>query len=81
MIIGKICSHKEIIQELEKLKDLIERGKTIRRILYVSLSLNGCLFLTRGGAELVNVEYILCNVEKGLRYLDDDQLKKIIHDL
>lgn len=82
VIIRRIRSHKEKIEQLKKLKDQIERAKKLRRILYLSLGLNGCAYLlTRGGSELINVDYIECGIETGLRYLDDNRLRKIIHDL
>jgi hypothetical protein len=84
VIIRRINSHKEKIELLKKLKEQTEREKKIRRILYLSLSLNAytyTYFLIRGGADLINVDYINCNIEEGLRYLDDNRFRKIIHDL
>ena len=79
-IIGRIRSHKKKIELLKRLKDQIERQKKIRRILYLSLGLNTYL-LIRGGDDFINVDYIQCNIEDGLRYLDDTRLRRIIHNL
>lgn len=82
-IIRKIRSRKEKIKQLKKLLDQVKREKKIRRILYVSLGLNAFagIFLTRGGQNLIDVDYIQCNIEQGLRFLDDTRLRRIIHDL
>lgn len=60
----------------------IEQLKKLKRILFLSLGLNGCAYLlTRGGTDLINVDYIECGIEMGLRYLNNNQLRTIIHDL
>ena len=72
-------SHKEKIQLL---KNQIEREKKLRQIVYLSLGLNGCAYtLTRGGVNFIDVDYIQCNINTGLRFLDDKRLINIIHDL
>ena len=86
LIIGKICSHKEKIQQLKKLKDEIERCKKeekIRRIVYLACGLSGLSYISmcRGGADLIDVDHIDCGIEEGLRFLDNDRLRKIIHNL
>lgn len=84
VIIQKIRSQKEKVQLLKKLQDQIEREKKMKRILCLRLGLNGCAYiLTRGGQDLIDVDYIRLQyqIEKGLRYLDDNRLRKIIHDL
>lgn len=100
LIIPKIRSHKEktlklqeLKKELEKLlkkqKEQLEHQQKMRRILCLSLGLNGLgmsYFLLRGGAnfiDFIDTDYILekCEIEEGLRFLDNDRLRKIIHDL
>lgn len=85
VIIRKIHSRKERIKQLKQLLDQIEREKKIRRILYLSLGLNvySCILLTRGGQDLINVDYIRdkCSIEEGVRFLDDKRLRKIIQNL
>ena len=82
VIIRDIRSRKEKIEVLKRLKAQIEREKKLRRILLFSLGLNGCaFFLTRGGADFINTDYIECGIKEGLRYLDDNRLRNIIHDL
>lgn len=85
-IIRKICSHKEKTQQLKKLKEEIERYKKeekIRRIVYLACGLSGLSYISmcRGGADFINVDYIDCDIEDGLRFLDNDRLRKIIHNL
>lgn len=92
-IIRKIRLDKKRLKQLKALEDLIERQNKIRKILLLSLGLNGLLlslslkecihFSIRGGSEFTNVEYIRekCNIAKGVRYLDDNRLRNIIHDL
>lgn len=89
-IIRKIRLGKQRMKELEKLRKQLEREERIRRItligLGLSLGLNGYLpFLTsRGGAlDFIDVNYILeeCNIEEGVRYLNHNRLRKIIHSL
>ena len=85
-IIRKIRSRKEekkALRNLEgQLKDQIEQEKKLRRILILSLGLNGCAyFLPRGGEDFLNfisTEYLQCGIEEGLRFLDDNRLKSII---
>lgn len=79
---------KEQIEQLKKLKEQIEREKKIRKILLLSLGLHGCIhLLTRGGStdfiDMIDTNYIklLCNIEEGVRYLDDKRLRNIINDL
>ena len=87
-IIRKMRSHKKKIEELQKLKEHIERYKKLqrlRRVLAVSLSgASGVAMFNilkyRNGA-YIDVDYIDCGVEEGLRYLDNDRIRKIIHDL
>jgi hypothetical protein len=85
VIIRKIRLGREKMKQLENLRKQIEREQKIRRILLLALGLNGCIYLSMRGGELefLNVEYIRdrCNIEKGVRYLDNNRLRNIIHDL
>lgn len=83
VIIGKIRSHKKRIEVLKRLKDQIEHEKKLRRILFLSFGLNGWAYIKymRGGSNFINTDYIECGIETGLRYLDDNRLRNIIHDL
>lgn len=86
VIIRKIRSDREKLKLLKILKDQIEHEKKIRRILLLSLTLSlgftGYTYLLpRGGADFIDVDYIQCDLERGVRYLDDNRLRKIIHDL
>ena len=83
VIIRGIRCHKEKIELLKKLEKQIEYQKKIKRILYLSLGLNGLTYiLMRGGTNFINVDYIRCDIEEGdLRFLDNNRLRKIIHDL
>jgi hypothetical protein len=73
---------KELKYQIEQLKYQIEREKKLRRILYLSLGLNGYSYLLiRGGSNFINVDDIVCAIDEGLRYLDDPRLRNIIHDL
>lgn len=78
------------LKELKRLIDLIEREQRIRKILLVSLGLSVGGYthlLTRGGEadflNLIDTEYIrsVCEIEEGIRYLDDPRLRKIITQL
>ena len=67
---------------LKRLKDQVEREKKLRRILYLSLSLNRCAYLLmRIASDFINTDYIEYSIEMGLRYLDDNRLRNIIYDL
>lgn len=85
VIIRKIRSDRQRIKQLKRLTERIEREKKIRRILLLSLGLNGCIhLLTRGGStDLIDTDYIksLCKIEQGVGYLDDKRLRNIINDL
>ena len=85
VIIRKIRLDRERMKQLKTLTERIEREKKIRRILLLSLGLNGCIhLLTRGGStDLIDTDYIklLYNSEEGVRYLDDKRLRNIINDL
>ena len=88
VIIRKIREDRERVKQLKKLIEQIEREKKIRRILYLSLGLNGygCVYiLTRGGStdfiDIVNTDYIKCTIDQGVRYLDDKRLRNIVKDL
>lgn len=63
----------------EKLKKQIEDAKKIRRVVYLARALDG---LSRcGGSDFIDVSYIECGIEEGLRFLDNNRLRKIIHSL
>lgn len=93
-IIRKIRLDKKKMKDLKKLREQIEREIKIKKILIVSLGLSGGLnfltLLTRGGStdfidstNLINSDDIrsLCKIEEGVRYLDDNRLRKIIINL
>lgn len=89
IIIRKIRLDKERVKQLKQLTEQIEREKMIRKILSLSLGLNGymgILLLRRGGStdfiDLIDTDYLnKCNIEPGVRYLDDARLRNIIVDL
>ena len=86
VIIRKIRLDRERMKQIKRLTEQIEREKKIRRILLLSLGLNGCIhLLTRGGSKnftnLVNTDYIKSTIDQGVRYLDDKRLRNIITDL
>ena len=86
VIIRKIRLDKKRKKQLEKLTEQIEREKKIRKILLLSLGINGCIhLLIRGGStdliDIIDTDYIKCNLEEGIRYLDDKRLRNIITDL
>ena len=90
LIIRQIRSKRASIKELKRLIDQIERAKKIRNILILSLGLSASGYihlLTRGGStdflNLIDTDYIksTCNIEEGVRYLDDMRLRNIIADL
>ena len=85
LIIRKIKSHKRKMDELKKLKKMIEHYKKrqkFNKLIYLgcALSVTSTLLL-RGGDDLIDVESIECGIEAGLRYLDNDRIRKIIHNL
>ena len=73
------------MKQLKTLTKRLKREKQIRRILLLSLGLNGSIhLLMRGGSkDLIDTDYIKlsCNIEEGVRYLDNKRLRNIIHDL
>ena len=90
-IIKKMKINERKTGELKKLKEQIEHErslrKKIRKVLYVSLGYNFWSILM-GGTEsldlinaLVDTEYITCNVNPGIRWLDDVSLKNLIKTL
>ena len=85
VIIRKIRLDRERRRELKRLIKRLEREKRIRKILLLSLGLNGSIHLfTRGGStDFINTDHIrlLCNIDEGVGYLDDRRLTNIIHDL
>jgi hypothetical protein len=83
VIIRKIRLDRERMKQIKRLTEQIEREKKIRRILLLSLGLNGCIhLLTRGGStDFIDTDYIKCNIEQGVGYLDDTRLRNIITDL
>lgn len=79
-------SHKKKIEELQKLKEHIERYKKLERlgrVLAVGGASGAAMFsiLKYRNGDYIDVDYIDCGVEEGLRYLDNDRIRKIIHDL
>lgn len=65
-VIGKIRFHKP----------------RMRLIVYLVLGLDVMSrILIRGGRDFIDVSYINCQIEEGLRFLDNDRLRKIVHDL
>jgi len=86
VIIRKIRLDKERMKQIKRLIEQIEREKKIRRILLLSLGLNGCIhLLTRGGSidfiDIIDTDYIKCHIEQGVGYLDNKPLRNIITDL
>ena len=84
MVIRRIRCQKKRNEELKKLRDQIERKKKVRRIIYLALGLDGLSrFLIRGGADadFLDVSYIECGIDEGVRFLDNNRSIKIIHDL
>lgn len=90
-IISKIRSDRKRKRQLKILTEQIEREKRLRRILLLSLGLSSGIhsihFLTRGGSDIlssmIDTGYIRdrCDIEEGVRYLDDNRLRNIIHAL
>ena len=82
VLIRQIKSYKRQQEELKKLREQIEAQKRIKRILWVTLGFDGLPYVfMRGGGDVIDVSYIDCGIEKGYRYLNNDRLRKIIHDL
>lgn len=82
LALRKFRSDRKKRQELNKLKKTFEHKKKIRRILGLAFDVNGFSdILMRGGADFINVDYIDCGIEEGLRFLDSERLRKIIHNL
>jgi hypothetical protein len=52
----------------------------LRRILYLAYGLER-LPRNSGGTDFIDVSYVKCGMQKGLRFLNNDRLRKIIHDL
>jgi len=69
LIIRKMRSHKQRIQELKRLKKQLENQERLRQVLFLSLGLNGCAgaactyLLARGGSDFINVDYIKCQID------------------
>lgn len=86
LIICKIRSRKKKIEELKKLKEHIERYKKLQRLRKV-LALGGASgaaiysVLKYRSGDSIDVDHIVCGVEEGLRYLDNDRIRNIIHSL
>ena len=88
LIIRKVRLNRARMKELKRLIDQIEREKKIRKILLLSLGVSWYThLLTRGGStdflNIIDTDYIksTCNIEEGVRYLDDMRLRNIIIDL
>lgn len=82
LLIRKIRSSKKKREELKKLKAQIKYEQRMRRIAYLALGLDRLSrILLRGGADFIDVSDIECGLEKGIRFLDHDRLRKIIHDI
>lgn len=81
-LISQIKNKKQKNKEFQKFKEQIERAKKYRRILHFALGLDGLSrILIRGGGEFIDVSYIECGIDEGVRFLDNERLRKIIHDL
>lgn len=86
-IIGKIRSNKARLKQLKELKEQLERAEKLRKILLLSLGLSSSAniyLLQRAGADdIIDIDYIRmkCTIEEGIRYLDDNRLRQILHDL
>lgn len=89
LLIRKIRSDRKRVQELEKLRNDLHDKKILLKILALSLGFNGCrLLLSRGGSidpidfiDLIDTDYITCDIERGLGYLNDARLRNIITNL
>lgn len=73
---------KELTEQIERYK----RAEKIRKIVFLACGVSGLsyIYMYRGGGDFIDVDYILkdnCKIEEGLRFLDNDRLRKIIHDL
>ena len=85
-MIHNIRGRKKRDEELENLRKQIERyaeEEKLRRVLYLACGLSGLTYASmyRGGADFINVDYLDCGIENGVHFLDNDRLRKIIHDL
>lgn len=86
LVIRQIRSRKKQMEELKILREQIEQYKNqqkLRRIIYLAggVSVFSYISMCRGGTDFIDVDYIDCGIEEGLRYLDNDRLGKIVHDL
>ena len=88
----RLSKNNEQLKRANEQLEQLEKKKRLLKILAVSLGLNvygyGYIFLLlRGGSdfikiiEMVDTDYIKCDIAHGLTFLDSQRLKKIIIDL
>ena len=84
-ILRKIRDDKKRIESLRVLKAQLERQKKLQKIAILALGVSGSVhLLNRGGStDLIDTDYIkdICQIDSGIRYLDDRRLKNIVIDL
>ena len=84
-IVRKIRADKKNMEALKRLKAQLEQQKKLQKIAMLALGVSGSVhFLTRGGStNLIDTDYIkaMCDIDPGIRYLDDLRLKNIVTDL
>lgn len=80
IIINKIRSKKKI-RELKDLQHKIQRTKKINKIGLLARGFGKMSKIAIRGGQLVDVSDITCGIEEGLRFLDNDNFKLIIHKL
>lgn len=86
LVIRYIRNQRLKDEELKRLISQLEREKKIKKLLLLGLGLTITSYpylLTRGGSEnLIDVDYIKSKfkIDKGIKYLDDSRLRKIIID-
>lgn len=96
VIIKKIRSYQLKMEELERLKQLVERyqkQERLRRVFYLSCGLSAVSFLglVRGGADailspdggLIDVDDIKsqCEIKPGVHFLENERLRKLVNSL
>lgn len=90
LIIARIRSNKAKLKHLKKLKKQLERAEKLKKIMLLALGVSGATnlyLLQRAGSieEIFDFDtgYLRerCTIEEGVRYLDDNRLRNIIHNL
>nr|YP_010133683.1 hypothetical protein KYU99_pgp070 [Nitzschia supralitorea]QWM93173.1 hypothetical protein [Nitzschia supralitorea] len=92
LLARKRISRKKQIKELQNLREQVQKYKRQEKIIGIvylasglsaisSLSIVSYMCMFRGGQNVIDVDYLDCGIEMGLRYVDNDRLRKIIHHL